>query len=158
MKNTTGRDNKMYYISDGFNLDKTLENQFVSLMQLNNVASSPSSMSTLHLPPPIPSTRSQLIQNKTIFATSTKSRGSRLGLKIPDLLFRATSQQKHSLLAPSSALGLNATDRTSANSRPKIGLSASLKKDLATTRRNSMSPPSTEAGGDKNHRESIGEY
>ena len=44
MKNTTGRDNKMYYVSDGFNLDESLENQFTSLMTLHGVASAKSQL------------------------------------------------------------------------------------------------------------------
>ena len=40
MQNQTGRDNKMYYVSDGFNLDESLENQFTSLLTLNGVRES----------------------------------------------------------------------------------------------------------------------
>ena len=47
MKNTSGRDNKMYYVSDGFNLDNSGDNQFTNLLTLNNVASSKSVMSGL---------------------------------------------------------------------------------------------------------------
>ena len=56
----------------------------------------------------------------------------------------------------SSALGLNATERTSANSKPMVGLSASLKKDLTATRRSSVSPPST-SDGHKKLNDSLGE-
>jgi len=42
MQNTKGRDNKMYNISDGFNLNISIENNFVNLLTLNNVASAKS--------------------------------------------------------------------------------------------------------------------
>ena len=47
MKNTTGRDNKMYYVSDGFNLNDSNDNQFTSLLTLNNIASSKSTLTAL---------------------------------------------------------------------------------------------------------------
>ena len=51
MKNQQGRDNKMYYVSDGFNLDESLENQFTSLLTLNGVRESQSALET-----PMPNT------------------------------------------------------------------------------------------------------
>ena len=54
----------MYYVSDGFNLDESLENQFTSLLTLNGVRESQSALET---PMPntqlLPNIRSQLIQN-----------------------------------------------------------------------------------------------
>ena len=37
MKNTTGRDNAMYYISDNNNLQRDDDNPFDALMSLNNI-------------------------------------------------------------------------------------------------------------------------
>ena len=36
MKNTTGRDDSMYYVSDGFNLKTQVENQFTNLLMLTS--------------------------------------------------------------------------------------------------------------------------
>ena len=58
MGNTKGRDNKMYYVSDGFNLDESQGNQFVSLLTLNGVISNRSQLSSTIQ---IPSIRSQAI-------------------------------------------------------------------------------------------------
>ena len=38
MRKQQGRDNKMYHISDGFNLNSTYENPFNSLLTLNGVS------------------------------------------------------------------------------------------------------------------------
>ena len=70
MKNTTGRDNKMYYVSDGFNLNTSNENEFTSLMTLNNVASSKTSLSTLQVTPRIPNIRSMVIPNSSLMIAS----------------------------------------------------------------------------------------
>lgn len=63
MKNTTGRDNKMYYVSDGFNLNDSDDNQFTSLLTLNNVASSKSTLSNLMVTPRIANIRSMIFPN-----------------------------------------------------------------------------------------------
>ena len=63
MKNTTGRDNKMYYVSDGFNLNDSDDNQFTSLLTLNNVASSKSTLSNLMVTPRMANIRSMMIPN-----------------------------------------------------------------------------------------------
>ena len=47
MKNTTGRDNKMYFISDLMNLDESQENFFNELLTLNNIGPSHSTLSIL---------------------------------------------------------------------------------------------------------------
>ena len=74
MKNTTGRDNKMYYVSDGFNLNDSNDNQFTSLLTLNNIASSKSTLTALApVTPRIPNIRSQVIpSNSTLHMTSPK--------------------------------------------------------------------------------------
>ena len=38
MRNTQGRDNKMYFISDGFNLEDSRDNKFGSLLTLNGIS------------------------------------------------------------------------------------------------------------------------
>ena len=74
MKNTTGRDNKMYYVSDGYNLDTSNDNQFTSLLTLNNVVSSKSTLTTLAVNTPrIPNIRSQVIPNSSLMMTSPKA-------------------------------------------------------------------------------------
>ena len=37
----------MYYVSDGFNLNDSNDNQFTSLLTLNNIASSKSTLTAL---------------------------------------------------------------------------------------------------------------
>ena len=125
MKNTTGRDNKMYFISDLMNLDETQENCFNELLTLNNIGPSHSTLSILQIPP-IASTRSQVIPNSTIFSSSARKASIE-----PEMLNAISSFKKNKLLA-SSGLGLNATERTSAMSRHahQLGLSSSLKKDI----------------------------
>ena len=59
MRNTSGRDNKMYFISDGFNLEDSRDNKFGSLLTLNGISqNNQSSMSSLIIPA-LPSVRSQ---------------------------------------------------------------------------------------------------
>ena len=110
MKNTTGRDNKMYFISDLMNLDESQENFFNELLTLNNIGPSHSTLSILQIPP-IASTRSQVIPNSTIFSSSARKASIE-----PEMLNAISSFKKNKLLA-SSGLGLNATERTSAMSR-----------------------------------------
>ena len=58
MKNTTGRDNKMYYVSDGFNLKAELENQFTSMYNLTRTPTSSSQLNKASVPSLMPNIRS----------------------------------------------------------------------------------------------------
>ena len=121
MKNTLGRDNKMYYVSDGFNLDTSVENQFTSLLALKDIQqplykgkassslfnqSSPFSKATL----------------KTKHSDATRN-GSKLKYSTLD---PGMSSAKHKYsLAMSSGLAISPTEMTSAQSRPFIGRATS---------------------------------
>jgi len=72
MGNTKGRDNKMYFISDGYNLDESNDNRFGSLLTLKGVMQTQSSMSSLAVPA-LPSVRSQTIQHTSVKKGSAPS-------------------------------------------------------------------------------------
>ena len=61
MHNQQGRDNKMYYVSDGFNLDTSHENQFTSLLTLSNIASARSQLTNIQSPHVLPNIKSQTL-------------------------------------------------------------------------------------------------
>ena len=119
----------MYYVSDGFNLREPDENQFTSLLTLKNVTSSRSQLSTLQATPIMAGIKSQTIPASSFVMSEPRSS------KLPGADAFARSLKKRASHFGSSALALNTTERTSANSKPALlnQPSASLTKDLAAT-------------------------
>ena len=116
MSNTKGRDNKMYFISDGFNLDKSKENCFTSLLTLSGVTSNIRQLPSLRSPS-IGQIKSQTIQRSTMSPSS---------LRPPEKLCMSTLKLNRPSMG--SALGMHATERTSAATKftVKNGVSSTI--------------------------------
>ena len=138
MKNTAGRDNKMYFVSDGFNLDEEApSNQFNNLLQLNGVTSSKSALSMQKGPNGLPSVRSATIQY------SNKTPSGKRGLipfqsseVLSNINKLSSLRGKNQPSQLGSLFGVDSAERTSAQSRLLINknITEALDSAVKTTR------------------------
>lgn len=157
MQNTKGRDNKMYNISDGFNLNISLENNFVNLLTLNNVASAKSQLTmTQHPTPILPTIRSQTIAHSTLAMGGPTPKRS-MAPSDTNLL-GSMKLNKQSGMGSALGMNMNATERTSAQSKADFAKkfnNTGRRKEHGVTVGTDLSPPGTT---DTKERASIGEY